>query len=194
MHGARAVRGSCFLPSPELTLSQLPFQRSFWKRCFNLQKIVNDRAVMNHGRAQLLGGRVVSCGARNGGACRAIGSDQLRMVDGKVGGALFKAFFRKSARLQKRRDQFVGFNNGTPGMVDEAGLHQLPCGYIVGSLGLREVVNLEELHAFLSIQEPGFCIAPGCGILNDKIIFRSKALAEMFCSFGSVPGDNHDSH
>jgi hypothetical protein len=94
----------------------------------NLKELIEEGAVLNHGAAEVFGGGIVGIEADGDGVGGAVGVDDAGMVDGDVGGTLIEVGDGVAASIHERGDELIGLEDGSLGMVDEAGLNGLPVG------------------------------------------------------------------
>ena len=147
-------------------------------RSVDLQKLVEEGAVLEHGGAEIFGGGFVACEALSDGVGGAVVFDDARVVDGNVGGALLKVGDWIAACVHERGDEFVGFDDGTAGVVDEAGLDDLPIGEEAFALGGCEVADVEGVDALFACGEGGLGTALGAAFKDGAIVFGAEAIAQ----------------
>ena len=110
-----------------------------------MKQLIEDGAVLDHGDAELFGGGFKLAWPKGNTVRDAVVFHDAGVGDGEIGGTLLEAGQGVAARLKKRVDQVVGFRNGGPGMVDEAGLDGVPFGDKAIPLGGAKIANLQAI-------------------------------------------------
>ena len=159
----------------------------------DLQELIEEAAVVEHGGAQVFGGVLVAAGAEGYVVGRAVVFDDAGMIDGDVSGTLLEVGDGVAAGVHERCDELVGFDDGAFRVVDEAGLDGLPVGEVTVAFGGCEVANVELFYALFAGSEAGFGFAGGTVLEDGAVIFCAEALTKSggcFAALADVDGDS----
>jgi hypothetical protein len=121
-----------------------------------LEQLIEDGAVLDHGGAEFFGGGFIAEVPDRDGVRQAVVFDDPRVGDGEIVGALLETGAGIAARFKERIDQVVGFRNGSLGMIDEAGLDDVPFGSEAIMFGEAKVADFEGNDAGFAISQLGF--------------------------------------
>ena len=146
----------------------------------DLEELVEESAVLEHGRAHVFSGDLRATGALGNGVGGAVVFDDAGVVDRDVGGALLEVDHGIAAGVHERGDEFVGFDDGAAGVINEAGLHELPLVEEALAFGGCEVVDLEALDALFTSCEGGLGFALGATLEDRAFVFGAEAGAQAF--------------
>jgi len=140
-------------------------------RLLRLRQLVEDRAVLNHRGAKLFGSGLGAGVADGDAVSDAIVFHHARIGDRDIGCALLKAGHGIAAGFEERIDQVIGLSDSGAGMIDEAGLNDLPLTGEAFPLGNAEIPNWKGFHAALPIGELRFGVARGAVRDDGAIVF-----------------------
>jgi hypothetical protein len=163
-----------------------------------LEQFIEDGAVLDHGDAELFGGGFKLAWPKGNAVGDAVVFHDAGVGDREIVGALLEADQGIAARLKKRVDQVVGFRDGGPGMVDEAGLDGVPFGSKTIPLGDAEIADIQGLHARFAVSQLGFGLARGALGKNGAVVLGAETIAEGqgfgFAALNESANDdeNHD--
>jgi len=153
---------------------------------------------VDHGVAHVFGGGFVAAEAKGYVVGGAVVFDDAGMFDGDVGGALVEVGDGIAAGVHERGDQFIGFDDGAFGVVDETRLDGLPVGEIALAFGGGEVADVKFVYALFAGGEAGFGLGCGAMLEDGAIVFRAEALTKAGGLLAAVADDegngDHDDH
>ncbi len=145
----------------------------------DLQELVEEGAVVEHGGAHVFGGDLGAGGALRDGVGGAVVFDDAGMVDRDVGGALLEVDDGIAAGVHEGGDELVGLDDGAAGVVDEAGLDELPLVEEALAFGGGEVVDVEAVDALFAGCEGGLGVALGAAFEDRALVLGAEASAQM---------------
>jgi len=123
------------------------------------EQFVEQRAEVDHGQAEVLGGGLALGMAKHDYACGAVVLDERRVVDGYVGNLLLGLADGVSPGGQNGVDECVGLVDGVGGIVDEAALNGGPVFGVSLTVRGGEWTEGELLDALFAVDQDGFCVA-----------------------------------
>ncbi len=145
----------------------------------NLNQLLEKSTVVDHGGAQLFGAGLGFAGTHGYGVGGAVVLDDAGMVDGDVFGALFEAGVGIPTRLEKRRNQLIGFGHGALGVIEKASLNGAPVCDEAVSLRGHQLAEIELGDAGHAAREPSFTAAFRALLFHGALIFGAKAVTEL---------------
>ena len=151
-----------------------------------------ERAVMNHGLAQVFG-IGAALGVEDGDLVTgAVVFDDERMMGGEIGGALFEIGDGIAADGHDLLDELVGIDESALGIVDETGLDAIPGGVEIGADFGRERIDFEGVDATGECFELGFGFGRAAGFLNGALVFGAEAAFEASAAHGAAHEEKHE--
>jgi len=135
-----------------------------WFGIGGVEQVFEERAVMDHRLAKVLGGRFAALLAERDVVRGPVVLDDMRMVDGHVSGALLEVTDGVATDLHEISNEAVRFDHGTLRVIDE------PC--LVGAPLLRKPApmfgaqrfDVQLTHALDALAELAFRV-PGVAAL-----------------------------
>ena len=98
--------------------------------------------------------------------------------DGEIVGTLLEVGQGIAARHKKRADLVVGFRDGGPGLIDEAGLDVVPFDDKAIPLSGAEIAYLHGFNAGFAVSQLGFCLVHGALGKNGAVVLCAETLAK----------------
>src|ERR1017187_6417428 len=140
------------------------------------EEFVEQRAEVDHGKAEVFGRRLALGVTEHDYACGAVVLDQRRVVDGYVGRLLLGLADGVSPGGQNRVDECVGLVDGVGGIVDEAALDGQPVFGISLTVRGSKWTEGELLDSLLAFEEDNFCVACVALLVDCAIVFGTELL------------------
>src|SRR5215472_1378008 len=137
---------------------------------------------MNHGLAQIFGGVSAPLLASRNAMSDAVVFDQARVVDGDIGGTLFKVRHRITTGSHYLINEQVSIGHGAARIVNEARLDGDPARGKGGLLLGLERVNVQAVPALGAKFQDGFALALLAFFFDDAVVLGTKSLAEKLCT------------
>src|SRR3954453_11663796 len=117
--------------------------------------------------------------ARPGDAVRgAVPLDELRMLDGDVGGPLLEVVDRIATLPHDALHQVARFRYRSRRIVDEARLRFLPLLDVALARIVRKRPELELVVTLLTLRELAFGLATTAGLLQLAVVLRAEAILQ----------------
>jgi hypothetical protein len=153
-----------------------------WSAFAILEQVLEQLAIVDDRGAKVLCARCVSFVTFGDRARSAIVTDEPRMMNGEIGGALLEVRDGISAGLHYFLDERVGAGDGARRVVDEHFLDAPPLlGEQVSLIG-EQRTNLEVLNSLLSLDELFLGTALTADLMNSSGVLRPIPFLERFGS------------
>jgi hypothetical protein len=104
------------------------------------------------------------------------------MVDGDVGGALFKVGHWVASRRHHLSEQLIGFSDGARRIIHEASLHPIPRFEEVGAIGWGQWTEMKRSHSVRAFGELCLGALAITAFCNGAFIFRTELSAELLAA------------
>src|SRR6185369_2197190 len=157
-----------------------------------VDQIIEQRAIMNHRLAKILGAGFAARMTQGDLMGGAIILHDLRVIDRKIGRALLEIHDRIAAALHHAAEQIVGMGDGRLGIVDELGLHLPPLIDIARALFRRQRPDREFGDALLALMQQRFRLAGGADLRHRPLIFGAEPRLEIVAPPSLEPEADRD--
>jgi hypothetical protein len=139
-----------------------------------LEQVSEQDAVVHHGLPQLLGVDVVaSVGGGQSSGCPIV-LDDLGVLDGKVGDALFETVRGVTARPHDLLDELIGTRHRRRWIIDELRLKADPCRFEARAVCVAQLVESKMLDATRSRSELTFRATSASELLDGPLVLGAK--------------------
>ena len=144
-----------------------------------IEQVFEERAVMDHRLAEILGGCFAASLADGDLVRRAIVLDDVRVIHGHVRGALLEIADGIATNLHEIRDEAVCFDHGTFRVIDEPRLIRTPLLREPRAVLGAERFQVQLLHALDTIIELAFRVSRVAAFPHEPFVLRTEFPAKL---------------